>query len=273
MNIRIKQIFLIGRKGFHTAFYSFGLYFVIVIGYILAGLAVNTYIQTITEEGLLINSKPVSLPLYLAVMVGAIYLAIAASVSISRERESGTLEVLFYGPVDVVSYVSGKFLEQLWLSGFMLLFYILAMLIFCFLTNIGSLLDVLISAVFFWGLTFSIISFGILISSITKKIRVSILWLVGLFILFLAISWGDSLTSGLDPQVIPEIFLYPMSMLSILAKITNWISPFAYMDRGMQALSVWNVVSCITSLLYSWFYSLVLLGLAIFSLQRKGVRG
>ena len=34
--------------------------------------------------------------------------AVSAAVSAARDRESGTLEVLFYGPVDELSYVLGK---------------------------------------------------------------------------------------------------------------------------------------------------------------------
>lgn len=271
-NYRMNAARLIGVRGFKAAIYGLALYLVSFAACVIAAAFTNTYIGAIDENGFMILANPLNLPLSLAITIAAIYLAIAASISISRERDSGTLEVLFYGPVDSVSYILAKYIEQVLAFVVMLVLYAIVFVVFGELTNYGFSGDMVLSMVLSLALASGVTAFGILLSSITKTMRTSILLLIALFVVFLGIQWGESFVAGLDPKGISPALFYAKSFLSLSARLVNWISPFAYLNRGMEALAVGNMAGYIGSFLLSLLYSAVLLALSIVSLQRKGVR-
>lgn len=272
-SFRLKAVRFIGVRGVKAAIYGLGLYLVTMASAAIAAVFTGTYIGAIEENGLLILSNPLNLPLYLAITIGAIYLAIAASVSVSRERDSGTLEVLFYGPVDAVSYIFAKYLEQMLTFVVMLAFYVVIFLIFGRLTNFGFSSYMGLSILLSLALASSVTAFGIFLSSVTSRIRTSILALIALFVVFLGVQWGESFVAGLDPKAISPALFYAKSFLSMAARVVGWVSPFAYLNRGMQALAVDDMSGYAVSFVSSVVYSLVLLVLAIISFRRKGVRG
>jgi hypothetical protein len=53
-------------------------------------------VRALEAAGLVVLADPFRAPLAIAMLVLAVYLAISAAVSTTRDRESGTLEVLFY---------------------------------------------------------------------------------------------------------------------------------------------------------------------------------
>lgn len=264
---------LLAIRGLKESLHGFGLYVVATIACVLAAVVASTYVGTIEENGLLIIQNPLSPPLYLAIIIGAVYLAVTASVSVSRERDSGTLEVLFYGPVDVASYIMAKFFEQVLTFMVMLLFFVLVFSLFGRLTNFGFSSDMVLSIMLSTGLASGITAFGVFLSSITSRIRVSILVLIALLVLFLGIQWVESFLSGLDPGATPPTLLYAKSFLPIAARAVRWISPLAYMSRGMQAIAARDTLGYVMSFACSLAYSAVLLTLSIFVLREKGVRG
>ena len=65
-------------------------------------------VRALEAAGLVVLADPFRPPLAIAMLVLAVYLAISAAVSTARDRESGTLEVLFYAPVDEITCVLGR---------------------------------------------------------------------------------------------------------------------------------------------------------------------
>ena len=82
----------------------------LALGLLAALLAVRTHLDAIARDRLLVLADAFTLPLFIASLVVIFFLTLASAAGIARERESGTLEVLFYGPVDHWSYVLGKHL-------------------------------------------------------------------------------------------------------------------------------------------------------------------
>src|SRR5207247_4148043 len=60
----------------------------------------------------LVLSEAATMPVCVASSVGMIFLALVAVATVAREKDAGTLETLFYGPVDHVSYLLAKHLAQ-----------------------------------------------------------------------------------------------------------------------------------------------------------------
>ena len=92
-------------------------------------------------------------------------------VAIARERESGAMELLFYGPVDNVSYVIGKYSAQLTVYCLLIILYLI-----CFFI-ISNIAGVQIPASFFMMMLLSLftgaylISVGVFVSTISKSVR------------------------------------------------------------------------------------------------------
>lgn len=272
MAFRMRTARLIGFRGFKASIYGFGLYFVTLAGTVTGAVSTSIYVGTVWENGLLIVSNPLGLPLYLSIIIGAAYLAIAASISVSRERDSGSLEVLFYGPVDAVSYILGKYVEQMLAFIVMLAFYSIVFFIFGTLTNFGFSSDAVLSMVLSFALTSSVAAFGIVLSSFTSNTRASVLGLVALLVMFVGVQWGESFLAGLDSSAISPVLFYARSFLSVVARLVAWISPFACFNRGIQALAVGNISVYAASFASSVVYTFMFLALAIVGLRKKGVR-
>ena len=53
----------------------------------------------------------------------------------------------------------------------------------------------------------------------------------------------------------------------------GWISPFSYLNRGMQSIGIGSIRLYGMSILYSLVYSFILLVSSVFILGARGVRG
>lgn len=209
----------------------------------------------------------------MAMGLAAVYLGVCAAISISRERDMGTLEVLFYGPVDSLSYVMGKYMQQMMAFGVVLVFSLINFYIVTTVTNFGMLnvLGLVVLSIF---LTSAIISFGILLSALSRKMTVSIILFLGLNVFLFAFTylhWWLQSASFLGQDLAP-ILVFLRSLLDSANVVVEWISPLAYFLRGMRALQMADGGQFVISLLSSTIYTLVALGLSVAAFNWKGVR-
>ena len=68
-------------------------------------------ILSLDRNGLLVGLHPAQFGLLAAVGLAAVFLGIHAAAGLARERESGSLETLFYGPVSAPAYVLAELLS------------------------------------------------------------------------------------------------------------------------------------------------------------------
>jgi hypothetical protein len=263
---------LIAARGIHAALFSAGGYGATGAGTLLGALAITGFMGTLQEKEILAMPGPIGPPLYLAMVINAVYLAFSASIAISRERDNGTLAVLFYGPVDPLLYVGAKYLEHIGIYGLMAA--VGAIVFTGFEAAIGagfsygSAAALLISLVPISG----VIAFGILLSALTRKIRTSVLWLVTVFLLFLGVEWADAALRRIEPANFPAFAAPVQSLLGITASCIGWVSPFTYLSRVWTALEARSMIDLGSGLAGSLAYSLILLGLAVLGLKSKGVK-
>ena len=217
---RPRIAWVIALRGFRGNLYGAGLYVVTTIGCAIAAVLTAVYAGTAREDGLLILANPLTLPLNLAITVGAVYFAFAASAAISRERDSGTLEVLFYGPVDAAGFVAAKYLEQLLSFLVMLVLETVVFVLLSAATNFG-LAEIGYALLLAVPLVSCIIAFGILVSALTVRARSSFLLLGALLIVFLTAQWGEAAVAS----------SYAGSLLAVVSGCIGWISPFRSEER------------------------------------------
>ena len=88
-------------------------YLVLFLALQLAALLVANFLRGVDDELVSVTTGVMTTPALTAILIVATYLGAHAAGAVSRERDQGTLEVLFYGPVDALSYVGGTFLGYL----------------------------------------------------------------------------------------------------------------------------------------------------------------
>jgi len=264
---------LIQRREWRSMIFGWGLYIALSLALLAAILILRNHLNFVGENGLLVVSGAFSLPLFAVIIVSSLFLALSSVTTIAREREQGTMEALFYGPIDAFSYVLGKYLAQVATYLVMLIFYGCCLLFYAGLTNFtfsgGQYLVLLLSVL----IASNFIVIGIFFSALSGKVRTALLLFLGLILVFLAIELGRELVIATPLQgsyYNPVQFL--QNVLSFLSQITAWLSPFSYLSLGMDAVRRGNAGAYLTILLISTAYTILFLGLSIVTLERKGVR-
>ncbi len=243
------------------------------VSFIASSFILKNYLDSIQADNILISADPLNYPLFVSVIIISFYLAILSAISISREKDQGTLEVLFYGPVNSFTYILGKYIKDILTYLLMVVFLLIYFWGVSLLTNLGfsyGLLKTILVSIFSVS---CIVSFGLFISSLTGKMRNSIIWLVGILALFLAIQIGQTILFGIPEENKSPVLTYLEDTLSVVFQGINWISPFSYLTRGIDSVYLDNTLLYGLNILYSLAYSAILFLLSIFILKRKRVKG
>lgn len=273
LRYRWHAAFLIQRRDLGSIILGLSMYIVLSLSLLASALILRNYLNFVNESGLLVLSDPFRLPFLIVTFLFSLFLALSSVTTISREKDQGTLEVLFYGPVDCFSYILGKYLAQI--SSYLVAaaIYVCCFILYADLTNLifpFSMTWVIILSV----LTISAaIAFGIFLSTLTGTARAALLLFLGVVLVFVAIQAGHEVLANISPQgryYNPILFL--KNVFSFLNKVANWLSPFSYFNQGMNAVRRSSGISYLVMLLVSAVYSVAFLGLSMVTLERRGVR-
>lgn len=272
---RMNAVRVQAKREFRSTLNGVGIY--VVLAVIFAAISYGMFrsiLFDITQAGVLPLKSPILDPFYVSVGLSAAYLGLCAALSISRERDLGTLEVLFYGPVDSTSYVIGKYVQQMMAFIVMLVISVVNFYVISYFTNLG------ISNI--WGLLLlslllasCMVSFGIFLSALSRRMSVSVILFLGLMLFFLLFQVVHNYLQGLsifDQRDYSPMLVYVRAIFDNLNFVIRWISPLAYFDRGSLALFMGDVGQLVVSIVSSVVYTLILLGLSVVAFNRKGVR-
>ncbi len=273
LSLSIHTMKALAKRDLYSTLSSWGIYITTFVSFVASSFILKNFLGSIKGDDILISADPLNYPLFISTIIISFYLALLSAISISREKDQGTLEVLFYGPVSSSSYILGKYIKNILTYFVVVLFFLVYFWGVSLLTNMGfssRLGKAILTSIFSVS---CVISFGLFISSLTKKMRNSIIWLIGVLILFLAVEVGQTILLGLPQGEVSSILTYLSDTLSVVSRGANWISPFSYLSRGIDAISLDNSFLWGLNILYSIIYSVILLVLSISILKRKGVRG
>ncbi|TET07728.1 hypothetical protein E3J84_07075 [Candidatus Aerophobetes bacterium] len=272
-SLSIHTVRALAKKDLYSTLSRWGIYIAAFISFIASSFILKNFLDSIKENDILISANPLNYPLFISTIIISFYLAILSAISISREKDQGTLEVLFYGPVSCPTYILGKYIKDMLTYLVVVVFFLAYFWGVSFLTNLGfsyGLVKIIFVSIFSVS---CIVSFGLFISSLTGKMRNSIIWLIGILILFLVIQVGQTILFSIPEEKMSPVLTYLGNTLSVVSRGVNWISPFSYLTRGIDAVSLDNAFLYWLNILYSIIYSAILLVLSIFTLKRKGVKG
>lgn len=273
VSYRLNAIKVTAKRELFSTLYGIGLYIVMAFIFLITSYgSIRVSILNVVENGLESLPNPISWPFFLTVFLASTYLGLCSAIAISREREQGTLEVLFYGPVDSLSYVLGKYTQQILTYGVVLAFSIINFFLISQFTNLGfsgQFFGLLVLSIF---LASSMVAFGIFLSSVAKRTIAGVVLFISL-VLFFVLFWGaHGFIMSLPGQNLSTLLVYTRLILDNLNMVVQWISPLAYFLRGMTAVGVGSVSQYLISIVSSLVYTAVLLGLAVNMFERRGVK-
>lgn len=266
-------IAVLTRKDFSAAVKSWGPYIAATISFFVSSFLLKNYLTTLKGDDILISSDPLNFPLMVSLIVVSLYLAILTTVSVTREKEKGTLEVLFYGPLSCGSFLMAKFLADILIYLFVLLFLMLYFLALTALTNLGfswTLMGAIVLSVFWIS---CVISFSMFITSFTSRTRSSIIWLVTVLFILLLIEVAHSMLLGLPDESLSDLLVYLREGLRMAVAGTDWISPFSILMKGMESINLGDISLYAFNVCRSLVYTFVFLLLSVLIMEKKGVRG
>lgn len=167
--------------------------------------------------------------------------AMMTSISIAREKEMGTMEVLLVSPLKPVQIIIGKVIPYV-LVAFVNAVTIIALGYFVFDMPVkGNLGFLLAESLLFISLALSL---GILISTVAKSQQVA------MFISLFALMLPTLLLSG---------FIFPIENMPILLQGISYIMPPKYF-----IIIIKNIMLKGTGLMYVWKETLILIGMMTF---------
>jgi ABC-type transport system involved in multi-copper enzyme maturation permease subunit len=254
-----------------AALRGMGCYVALTLALIAATWILLVDVRALKAAGLLVLMDPFRPSVGIAMLVLALFFAVSAAVSAARDRESGTLEVLFYGPVDEITYVLGKAggLLLAYLAALPLLLASLALLSWMsgFDLTPPNIVSVLLSIV----PVAQVIAFGVLLSIGIGRVRSAVLLLVGVVgvLLGIQVAYGMVLLVPISDPSSPVLAL--RDALAALDAARSWISPFAYLERVVDGATRGNWQSALRSLAAAIVYAVVIIALAAWWLRRRGV--
>lgn len=255
-----------------TFFYGVGIYLAIFVSLLISSLLLKNYLEAIKDKGMLMMSDPLNYPLFIITLISSFYLAIISSISISREKDHQTMEVLFYGPIDYVSFVIAKFANDILAYLVMVLFFLAYFALISFLTNFSlsfNFAKLIILSIF---LASCMISFGLFLSSLTTRIRSSIISFIGIAVGFFVVQILYKILGSTKPELLSTPLLYLRNIMEVLyVWCIQWISPFSYFDRGLEAVSLGIYGDYVISIISSLFYSIIMVLFSILILKKKGI--
>ena len=270
---QIQTALTIHRRDFRITIFGPVLYIVTTISIAIGIVIIRNYLNYIESNGLYPMPDLFSFPFRWVIILTSVYLAFSVVVAIARERESGAMELLFYGPVDNVSYVLGKYSAQLTVYCLLIILYLIC---FFILSNIAG---VQIPASFYMMMLLSLvtgaylISVGVFVSTMSRNVRSATLVFLTLIASTLLIQASQAWLSYIAPEsdyYNPVLLL--QQLLGWIQVVLTWLSPFSYLNYGVSEMLRGNMSAFLRVVGLSFVFCITFVFSSIIGLKIRGVR-
>lgn len=263
---------LIQQRESLSHFWSKGIFITIAISILISSFFLNNRVRYTQTNIVSVENQPLLIPIVIGVFVIALYLALMLILSIARERERGTLEILLIGPVNETAYVWGIFLAYLKIFILSITVFFLWSLVSTLILNMPfkwELSGIFLASILMAG---ELNAAGIFLVSLVKRPRHSLILFI-LIVLFLgAVHLADELVTqmaiasssvAIDPLVVIR------NLLMHANQVLSTFSPFSHLLQAVQELLNGNGVKYVEKLSVMLFEALGLIVLGSIVLRRK----
>jgi hypothetical protein len=255
--------------------WSLGFFIAVSVSLVSASLILINEFRYLELNIIIVERQILSTPILIMCLLISLYLGISASVNLSREYDRGTLELLLYGPVDEVVFIFSNFWAEFQL------FYWSAIGVFVWsnfivwLYNLAFDLNVLLILLGCGLMAAEIIAFGLLTAVWGGKTRNALVVYILILAVMAGIQIGDTIVANLvlfSGSTATDPLIVLRNVLEKANGIFRWISPYAQLQKAIQALldGIWPEFTLMLGMML--LEAGILLFLSIRLLVRKGVR-
>lgn len=252
--------------------FGWGIYIMAAFSVGIAAILIFNSVRFVGESSLNILAQPFLLPLQFVLSLAILFVAIEATLSIARPREQGSLQVLFFAPVDEPMLIGGYFLAGLLVYILFVILTLPILLLLAWVSNFvipSQLIWALIPSLLVVGVT---IAFGLSVSAAAPSARAAVLILVTGILILLGLQSAYTALLNIPPTSrFFDALLLIRTILANLQTILAWVSPFRMLDVIMTAALNNDWLGLIRQLGITLATTAIWLFTAVRMLQRRGV--
>jgi len=238
----------------------------------LAVFVLDSHLDTIDGLGLGVYADPLIYPIALAGLILGLYLALSASTTITREREAGTLEVLFWTPTSDADLVLGKVLANVVVAAVLAAAVTALLILGALVTGVASRGDLPLAALALLGFLAAMAALGLLLSALAKRVRAAVVILTGIVVLFLSLRVAATVLAALPPEQLSGPMLLLRDGLLVVSAAAGVASPVQHFVWALEALQAQDLSAYLKAGGASIFGLGVSVGLSVLALKLRGVR-
>jgi ABC-type transport system involved in multi-copper enzyme maturation permease subunit len=269
---RLYAVAVVQRRDLLGMLFAPGIYVAVALGMVGALVVVRGHLDAIERNRVLILADAFSLPFFVAATIGMLFLALVSVTTVAREREAGTLETLFYGPVDHCAYVLAKHAAQVAAFGLISLASAALLLSYAGLSGLRLGWEFLPEVLLSLFTAAAVAAFGLFFSTLTRSARGAFGLFLAVAALFLAIHLGAELLSGAPVTNNFSPLLFVRGLFIGLDDALGYVSPFTLFQKGVDAVVRGSALEYLGVLALSCGQCALLLTGAVRLLERRGVR-
>jgi len=271
-SLRFNAIQRIARQQVRDNLLGWNFYITASVGVLIAVALVYNSLRFVETSGLNIMARPFFAPLQVAATIAILFVTIEATLAVARPREQGSLQVLFFAPIDVPAFIAANFAAGVLVYILFLAIIVPSLLLLVLITNFvlpTALLWGLIPSIFVAGTS---IAFGLFVSAAAPSVRAAILILVAALILLLLIQVGYTALLSIPPTSrFYDALLFLRVVLRAVQDILRWFSPFQMLEAVLDASMRADFSALLKHIGAAILVTALWLAAAVWVLRRKGV--
>lgn len=252
--------------------FSWGIYITATIAVGIAAMLVFNSVRFVGESSLNIIAQPFLRPLQTALTLATLFVAVEATLSIARPREQGSLQILFFAPIDEPILIGGNFLAGLLVYILFVLLTLPTLLLLAWATNFVIPLQLLWAMVPTLSVVAVAVAFGLFVSAAAPSARAAVLILVAGILVLLGLQSAYTALLSIPPTSrFYDALLFVRTVLANLQVVLLWVSPFHMLDVILTASLNNDWLMLIRQIGMALVATAVWLLTAVRMLQRRGV--
>lgn len=252
--------------------FGWGIYIVTAVAVGIAALLIFNSVRFVGESSLNILAQPFLVPLQVVLSLGMLFVAVEATLAIARPREQGSLQILFFAPIDEPIFIGGNFLAGLITYSLFVLLTLPILFLLTWVTNFVIPLQLLWAIIPTFFAVSVTVAFCLFVSAAAPSARAAVLILVaGILVLLGLQSAYTALLSVPPTSRFYDALLFIRTILANLQSVLAWLSPFRMLDVILTASLNNDWLALIKQLGISLVATLVWLVTAVRMLRRRGV--
>ena len=253
-------------------FFGFPAVYIVVSGSItIVLLSIRNTLRIIREGYLTVQFDPFVSPLITVLLINSIFISIHAVITSSQEREGGIIETLLYGPVNYRIYSWAKLFAYL---GSFIIIILISFIVLWILAGATRLLlsfSLFPIAIVFFVFTLSLICLGFLCVSLVPTPRGALILFSGSVVLLAALQFGHTLLTKTISSDFAINLVLARDTFSSIHNLLNWVSPFAYLVKGLEGAVESDWKQWGTAIIVLFFSGLLVLEAGSEYLEKRGL--